>query len=157
MINNYQRDAGEEDDRDSGSLTLLASLAEGDQVIIITIFMRIVVVWKMTDNNINNDNTVMFLIIPGLGGMERVWGLLPIQQPLQTHLIHRLPGHQGLLTQSLGHKRPSFKNRNSNLRITATGAAFCTEYQLKTSDDDGCQNQKSKPKHFQAEMPTNTQ
>ena len=38
MINNYQRDAGEEDDRDSGSLTLLASLAEGDQVIIITIF-----------------------------------------------------------------------------------------------------------------------
>ena len=32
MINNYQRDAGEEDDRDSGSLTLLASLAEGDQV-----------------------------------------------------------------------------------------------------------------------------
>ena len=46
MINNYQRDAGEEDDRDSGSLTLLASLAEGDQVIIITIFMRIVVVKK---------------------------------------------------------------------------------------------------------------
>ena len=32
MINNYQRDAGEEDDRDSGSLTLLASLDEGDQV-----------------------------------------------------------------------------------------------------------------------------
>ena len=54
MINNYQRDAGEEDDRDSGSLTLLASLAEGDQVIIITIFMRIVVVWKMRDNNITH-------------------------------------------------------------------------------------------------------
>ena len=67
MINNYQRDAGEEDDRDSGSLTLLASLAEGDQVIRITIFMRIVVVWKMTDNNINTANTVIFLIIPGLG------------------------------------------------------------------------------------------
>jgi len=32
MINNYQRDAGDEDDRDSGSLSLLASLAEGDQV-----------------------------------------------------------------------------------------------------------------------------
>lgn len=32
MINNYQRDAGEEDDRDSGSLSLLATLKEGDQV-----------------------------------------------------------------------------------------------------------------------------
>jgi len=32
MINNYQRDAGEEDDRDSGSLSIIASLKEGDQV-----------------------------------------------------------------------------------------------------------------------------
>eukprot|EP00090_Calanus_glacialis_P035978 TRINITY_DN6138_c0_g1_i1.p1 TRINITY_DN6138_c0_g1~~TRINITY_DN6138_c0_g1_i1.p1 ORF type:complete len:725 (-),score=193.83 TRINITY_DN6138_c0_g1_i1:220-2394(-) len=32
MINNYQRDAGEEDDRDSGSLSILATLKEGDQV-----------------------------------------------------------------------------------------------------------------------------
>ena len=32
MINNYQSDAGEEDDRDSGSLTVLTSLEEGDQV-----------------------------------------------------------------------------------------------------------------------------
>ena len=32
MINNYQRDAGEEDDRDSGSLSILSSLKEGDQV-----------------------------------------------------------------------------------------------------------------------------
>jgi hypothetical protein len=32
MINNYQREAGEEDDRDSGSLTVLAPLAQGDQV-----------------------------------------------------------------------------------------------------------------------------
>jgi len=32
MINNYQRDAGDEDDRDSGSLSILASLKEGDQV-----------------------------------------------------------------------------------------------------------------------------
>ena len=111
----------------------------------------------MTDNNIKTDNAVMFLIIPGLGGMEGLRGLLPIQQPLQTHLIHWLLGHQGLLTQSLGHKRPAFKNRNNNLRITTTGAAMCTKYQLITSDDDGCQNQKSKPKHFQAEMPTNTQ
>ena len=31
MINNYQREAGEEDDRDSGSLTVLAPLAQGDQ------------------------------------------------------------------------------------------------------------------------------
>ena len=32
MINNYQSDAGEEDDRDSGSLTVPTSLEEGDQV-----------------------------------------------------------------------------------------------------------------------------
>jgi len=32
MINNYQSEAGEEDDRDSSSLTILASLKEGDQV-----------------------------------------------------------------------------------------------------------------------------
>jgi len=32
MINNYQRDAGDEDDRDSGSLSILATLKEGDQV-----------------------------------------------------------------------------------------------------------------------------
>ena len=32
MINNYQEDAGEVDDRDSGSLTILAKLKEGDQV-----------------------------------------------------------------------------------------------------------------------------
>jgi len=32
MINNYQRDAGEEDDRDSGSLSILATLIAGDQV-----------------------------------------------------------------------------------------------------------------------------
>ncbi len=32
MINNYQRDAGEEDDRDSGSLTVLTPLSQGDQV-----------------------------------------------------------------------------------------------------------------------------
>ena len=32
MINNYQSEAGDEDDRDSGSLTVLSSLKEGDQV-----------------------------------------------------------------------------------------------------------------------------
>ncbi len=32
MINNYQRDAGQEDDRDSGSLSLITPLDEGDQV-----------------------------------------------------------------------------------------------------------------------------
>jgi len=32
MINNYQRDAGDEDDRDSGSLSILSTLKEGDQV-----------------------------------------------------------------------------------------------------------------------------
>ena len=32
MINNYQSDAGEEDDRDSGSLSVITSLEEGDQV-----------------------------------------------------------------------------------------------------------------------------
>lgn len=32
MINNYQRDAGDEDDRDSGTISLIASLKEGDQV-----------------------------------------------------------------------------------------------------------------------------
>jgi len=32
MINNYQQDAGEVDDRDSGSITILASLKKGDQV-----------------------------------------------------------------------------------------------------------------------------
>ena len=32
MINNYQSEAGEEDDRDSGSLTVISSLKEGDQV-----------------------------------------------------------------------------------------------------------------------------
>ena len=32
MINNYQRDAGQEDDRDSGSLSLISPLDEGDQV-----------------------------------------------------------------------------------------------------------------------------
>ena len=32
MINNYQEDAGEVDDRDSGSLTILTQLKEGDQV-----------------------------------------------------------------------------------------------------------------------------
>jgi len=33
MINNYQRDAGSEDDRDSGSMSLISHLEEGDQVI----------------------------------------------------------------------------------------------------------------------------
>ena len=33
MINNYQSEAGEEDDRDSGSLTVLTPLKQGDQVI----------------------------------------------------------------------------------------------------------------------------
>ena len=32
MINNYQSDAGEEDDRDSGALSVITSLEEGDQV-----------------------------------------------------------------------------------------------------------------------------
>ena len=32
MINNYQRDAGTEDDRDSGTVSLISSLATGDQV-----------------------------------------------------------------------------------------------------------------------------
>ena len=32
MINNYQRDAGTEDDRDSGTVSLIASLQPGDQV-----------------------------------------------------------------------------------------------------------------------------
>ena len=32
MINNYQRDAGTEDDRDSGTISLIASLKPGDQV-----------------------------------------------------------------------------------------------------------------------------
>ena len=32
MINNYQQDAGEEDDRDSGSLSILSPLSKGDQV-----------------------------------------------------------------------------------------------------------------------------
>ncbi len=32
MINNYQRDAGTEDDRDSGSISLIAPLKAGDQV-----------------------------------------------------------------------------------------------------------------------------
>ena len=32
MINNYQRDADTEDDRDSGSISLLSSLQAGDQV-----------------------------------------------------------------------------------------------------------------------------
>ena len=32
MINNYQSEAGEEDDRDSGSLSVLTTLKEGDQV-----------------------------------------------------------------------------------------------------------------------------
>lgn len=33
MINNYQRDAGSEDDRDSGSMSLISQFEEGDQVI----------------------------------------------------------------------------------------------------------------------------
>ena len=32
MINNFQRDAGQEDDRDSGSLSLITTLLQGDQV-----------------------------------------------------------------------------------------------------------------------------
>ena len=32
MINNYQRDADTEDDRDSGSISILSSLQAGDQV-----------------------------------------------------------------------------------------------------------------------------
>lgn len=32
MINNYQRDAGPEDDRDSGSISLITHLENGDQV-----------------------------------------------------------------------------------------------------------------------------
>jgi len=32
MINNYQREAGPEDDRDSGSISLITHLENGDQV-----------------------------------------------------------------------------------------------------------------------------
>ena len=32
MINNYQRDAGTEDDRDSGTISLITTLKPGDQV-----------------------------------------------------------------------------------------------------------------------------
>ena len=32
MINNFQRDAGLEDDRDSGSVSLISTLEQGDQV-----------------------------------------------------------------------------------------------------------------------------
>ncbi len=32
MINNYQRDAGTEDDRDTGSISLITNLKAGDQV-----------------------------------------------------------------------------------------------------------------------------
>ncbi len=32
MINNFQRDAGLEDDRDSGSVSLISPLEQGDQV-----------------------------------------------------------------------------------------------------------------------------
>ena len=35
MINNYQREAGEEDDRDSGSLTVISPLAQGDQACVL--------------------------------------------------------------------------------------------------------------------------
>ena len=33
MVNNYQRNAGTEDDRDSASLSLITSLDVGDQVL----------------------------------------------------------------------------------------------------------------------------
>ena len=39
MINNYQQDAGEEDDRDSGSLSILSPLSQGDQVAFIFTLM----------------------------------------------------------------------------------------------------------------------
>ena len=55
MINNYQSDAGEEDDRDSGAQP------RGGR--------------------------------PDLGGVEGVRGLIPLQQPLQAHLILWLSHH----------------------------------------------------------------
>ncbi len=60
MINNYQRDAGEEDDRDSGSLTVLTPLSQGDQVR-----------GGKFKKNYKDDIDKSFHF-SGLGGMERI-------------------------------------------------------------------------------------
>ncbi len=82
MINNYQREAGEEDDRDSGSLTVLSPLAQGDQVgkfycRSTTTFESVVTFVKKT------------ITFSGLGWVARVWWLFPLQQPLQTDIFYR--------------------------------------------------------------------
>ena len=79
MINNYQRDAGSEDDRDSGNISLIASLSEGDQVW---------VEWRGMPVKLLSETmcemTRMFL------SCCRLRRLILVQQPLPPHLVHRV-------------------------------------------------------------------
>ena len=108
MINNYQRDAGDEDDRDSGSLSLLASLAEGDQV-------RSPRLGATT------------LLAAGVGGVAGLRGVVPLQQSLQADLLHWLPRHQSYgLTRVTLPCLPSSRDRNTKQKSTSSSLpALC--------------------------------